>query len=191
MTVTSDVANRLFELEDVGTIAIHLKAEHYFDTLRGIIDNFAAKNELSTIYVTFTIPSNSIMAALEALEIDLGPMHFVDGISNVMMTSSMKSEKTLYLESPTMLEYLILKIDFLIRKTKEKKNLIILDSINSIAIHNSPKILSEFLHILSNHLRSKEARFLILSMKEYETDEVKNILNLVCEENFSVGEAKE
>jgi KaiC/GvpD/RAD55 family RecA-like ATPase len=191
MTVTSDVANRLFKLEDVGTIAIHLKAEHYFDTLRGIIDNFAAKNELTTIYVTFTIPSNSITAALEALEIDLAPMHFVDAISNVMMTSSMKTEKTLYLESPTMLEYLILKIDFLIRKTKDKKNLIILDSINSIAIHNNPKILSEFLHILSNHLRSKDAHFLILSMKEYETDEVKNILNLVCEENFSVGEVKE
>ena len=108
-----------------------------------------------------------------------------------MMTDAMKSEKTVYIESPTMLEYLMLKIEFIIRRTKGKRNLVILDSISSIAIHNSTKILSEFLHILANHLRAKEACFIILSMEEYETDEIRNVLNLVCEEKFTVGEAEE
>jgi len=189
MTVTSDVAKRLFELQEYSTIAIHLKAENYFDTLRAVIDNFAAKNDLESIYVTFTIPSHSIMRALEALEVNLTPLHFIDGVSNIMMTAAMKSEKTVFVESTTMLEYFMLKIELIMRKTKEKRNLILLDSINSLAIHNNPKILSEFLHILSNHLRSNEAYFIILSMKEYETDEIKNILNLVCEEKVDVGEA--
>jgi KaiC/GvpD/RAD55 family RecA-like ATPase len=191
MTVTSEVAGKLHEFKDISTIAIHLKAENYFDTLRAITDNFAAKHDLETIYVTFTIPSQSIMSALEALDVNLEPIHFIDAVSNIMMTATQKSEKTVYVESPTMLEYLILKIELIIRKTKEKRNLVLLDSINSLAIHNSTKILSEFLHILANHLRTKDAFFYILSMKEYESDEIRNILNLVCEERINVGESEE
>lgn len=188
MSVISDVAKKLTELQGYNTIAIHLNAENYLDTLRAIIDSFAANNDLESIYVTFTIPSQSIMRALEALEVDLSRIHFIDGISNVMISDAMKSEKTIFIESPTMLEYLMLKIEFILRKIVNKKHLILLDSINSLAIHNSPKILSEFLHIIANHLRTKGAYFFVLSMEEYETEEVKNMLNLVCEEKFTVSE---
>jgi KaiC/GvpD/RAD55 family RecA-like ATPase len=188
VSIISDVAKRIFELQDSNTIAIHLKAENYFDTIRSLVDNFATKNDLGCIYVTFTIPSQSIIGALEALEVDMKRMSFIDGISNIMMSSSVKSDKTIFIESATMLEYLMLKIEFILRRSKNKRVLVILDSINSLAIHNSPKILSEFLHILSNHLRTKDSYFFIFSMEEYETEEVRNMLNIVCEENFSVSE---
>ncbi|MCK5547411.1 MAG: hypothetical protein KAI64_00240 [Thermoplasmata archaeon] len=188
MSVISDVAKKLFDLQDVSCIAVHLKAENYFDTLRATIDNFAAKNKLHSIYVTFTIPSQSIISALEALEVSLTKVHFIDGISNIMMSAPVRTEKTVFIESPTMLEYVMLKIEFILRKIKDERVLVVLDSINSLAIHNNPKILSEFLHILSNHLRTKGAYLIILSMAEYETDQVRNILNIVSEETVSVSE---
>ena len=191
MTVASEVARKLQELEGIGTIGIHMSAEYYFDTLRAIIESFASKNNLEVIYVTFTIPATSISSALESLEIDTKSVSFVDGISSIMMTTTAKSDRVLYIESPTLLEYLMLKIEFIRRRTKERNSIVILDSINSISIHNTSKVLSEFLHILSNHVRSKGGYFVVLSMKEYETEEVRNILNLICEDRFAVGEVIE
>ena len=120
MSVISDVAKKLFDLQDVSCIAVHLKAENYFDTLRATIDNFAAKNKLHSIYVTFTIPSQSIISALEALEVSLTKVHFIDGISNIMMSAPVRTEKTVFIESPTMLEYVMLKIEFILRKIKDE-----------------------------------------------------------------------
>jgi archaellum biogenesis ATPase FlaH len=84
-----------------------------------------------------------------------------------------------------MLENIMLKVEFLIRKLKDAECVVIIDSINSLAIHNNPKILSEFLHILINHLRSRNAYTVIFAMEEYATEEISNILNLVCDETIA------
>jgi archaellum biogenesis ATPase FlaH len=106
------------------------------------------------------------------------------------MSAGQKHAHSIYVESPTMLENIMLKVEYLIRRTADRKNLVILDSINSLAIHNNTKILSEFLHILVNNLRAKEAYTIIFSMEEYETEDIRNMLNLVSDETLQVeGEA--
>src|SRR2546427_171514 len=120
--------------------------------------------------------------ALDVLEIPLDHIWFVDCISQIMMSAGQKHEHAIYVESPTMLENIMLKVEYLIRRTADRKNLVILDSINSLAIHNNTKILSEFLHILVNNLRAKEAYTIIFSMEEYETEDIRNMLNLVSDE---------
>ncbi|MCK4444924.1 MAG: hypothetical protein KAW09_10285, partial [Thermoplasmata archaeon] len=60
--------------------------------------------------------------------------------------------------------------------------------INSMAIHNSTKLLSEFLHILVNNLRAKGAYTIIFSMEEYESEEITNMMNLVCDETITAAE---
>jgi len=102
------------------------------------------------------------------------------------MSIGEKHPHAIYVESPTMLENLMLKVEYLIRRALGKKNLVILDNINSLAIHNNIKILSEFLHILVNNLRSKNTYTIIFSMQEYETEEMTNMLNLVCDESMTL-----
>ena len=125
-------------------------------------------------------------AALDAVDSDW--IFFVDAVSQFMMGSAAKHEHAIYVESPTMLENVMIKVEFLIRKTKGNNHLVILDSINSMAIHNSTKMLSEFLHILVNNLRAKGAYTLIFSMEEYESEEITNMMNLVCDETISAAE---
>jgi len=88
-----------------------------------------------------------------------------------------------------MLENIMLKVEFLMRSIGGKK-LVILDSINTLSIHNNPKILSEFLHIMVNNLRAKEAYTLILSITEQSSEEITNMLGLVCEETLVIEESK-
>jgi len=186
MAVATQIAEKLESLPESSAIALKIRAEQYFDIIRGILDIFAKKKELDSIYVTSTIPCQSIMNALQVLEIDVERIWFVDCISQIMMSVGEKHPHAIYVESPTMLENLMLKVEYLIRKTGGKQNLVILDNINSLAIHNNIKILSEFLHILVNNLRAKNTYTVIFSMEEYESEEMTNMLNLVCDESMTV-----
>jgi KaiC/GvpD/RAD55 family RecA-like ATPase len=166
-----------------------IKIDDYLDTMHGVLDAFIVEKDLSAIYITSTIPSQSIINVLNILEIDLNRVYFVDCISHIMMGTAVQSERIHFVESPTMLENIMLKVEFLTRSIGGKK-LVLLDSINSLAIHNNTKILSEFLHILVNNLRAKEAYTLILSVEEQTSEEIGNMLGLVCDETMIVRESK-
>jgi len=187
VSVTAEVAEKLRALPDSSAIAMRLKSEQYFDAIQGMIDRFAMKKDLEVVYVTSTIPSQSIINALEVLEIPMDHIWFVYCISQIMMSQEKRHPHAIIVESPTMLENIMLKVEFLLGKHPERKALVVLDSINSLAIHNNTKILSEFLHILVNNLRSRGAYTVIFSMQEYETEEIRNMLVLVSDETVELG----
>ena len=188
MSVPSEVSDKLLKLPEASAVALRLRAEQYFDAIQGMVDLFAKKKDLDVIYVTTTVPAQSIVNALEVLEIPLDHTWFVDCISQTMMTTEKRHPHTIQVESPTMLENVMLKVEFLLRKNTGRRALVILDSINSLAIHNNMKILSEFLHILVNNLRARGAYTVIFSMQEYETEELRNMLVLVSDESIEVSE---
>lgn len=166
-----------------------IKVDDYLDAMRGTMDAFLLEKDLSAIYITSTIPSQSIKNVLTILEIEMSRIYFVDCISHIMMGTAVRSEHVSFVESPTMLENIMLKVEYLMRSIEGKK-LVLLDSINSLAIHNNTKILSEFLHILVNNLRAKEAYTLILSVEEQSSEEISNMLGLVCDESLNFTETK-
>src|SRR5437867_13213257 len=83
---------------------MRLKSEQYFDAIQGMIDRFAMKKDLEVVYVTSTIPSQSIINALEALEIPMDHIWFVDCVSQIMMSQAQRHPHAIILESPTLLE---------------------------------------------------------------------------------------
>lgn len=185
----SEVSEKLQTLPEASAVTLRLKAEQYFDAIQGMVDLFATKKDLDVIYVTTTVPAQSILNALEVLEIPLDHIWFVDCISQIMMSTEKRHSHSIQVESPTMLENIMLKVEFLMRKNEGRKALVVLDSINSLAIHNNMKILSEFLHILVNNLRARGAYTVIFSMQEYETEEIRNMLVLVSDEAVEISGA--
>ncbi|UCE74889.1 MAG: hypothetical protein JSV56_04090 [Methanomassiliicoccales archaeon] len=177
------------DLPETSAVAMVIKIDGYLDTMRATLDTFIVEKNLSAIYITSTIPSQSIKNVLNILEINLNRIHFVDCISHIMMGTAVRSEHVSFVESPTMLENIMLKVEFLMRSIEGKK-IVLLDSINSLAIHNNIKILSEFLHILVNNLRAKDAYTLILSVEEQSSEEITNMLGLVCDEILNFTETK-
>jgi len=177
------IADELGETPPASAVSLTMSVDNYLDVIRGVVDLFANRREMDTIYVTATISSDAIKRVLEALDIDSSNVYFVDCISQIMMgaTSDQQDERTTLVESPTMLENLMLKVEYLIRRSQSKDKLVVIDSINSLAIHNSNWILSEFLHILVSGLRSREAYTVILTVEEHSTPELNNLVNLVCD----------
>jgi KaiC/GvpD/RAD55 family RecA-like ATPase len=174
------------KLNEVGpsvAVALEFPMASYFDVLRGLVDNFAQGNKLQCIYITSSVPAATIQGTLEALEIDSSNISFIDTISQMIMGKLERgSDRVIYVESPTVLENVVLKVDYLSRKLGEGPKLVVVDSINSLAIHNDLKMLSEFLHILISGLSTKEAYPVILSIQEQLRPEVREMLNLVCDQ---------
>ena len=188
MTVATEISEKLLALPEASAVSLRLRTEQYFDAVQGMLDLFASKKDLDVIYITTTIPAQSIINALEVLEISMDRIWFVDCISQIRMSSAKRHPHVIAVESPTMLENIMLKVEYLMRKNPSRKDLVVLDSINSLAIHNNTKILSEFLHILVNNLRARGAYTVIFSMQEYESDDIRNMLVLVSDETTEIEE---
>ena len=184
-----DIARELSEMPPASAVSLQFSVDEYLEVIRGVLDLFANKKEMDTIYVTATISSEAIKRVLDALDIDSTKIFFVDCISHIMMgaSSAQQDDHTTIVESPTMLENLMLKVEYLIRRSQSKDKLVVLDSINSLAIHNNNWILSEFLHILVSGLRSREVYSVIFSVEEHSTPEINNMVNLVCDHVLRAG----
>ncbi len=183
------IATRLAEMPSASAVSLQMSVDNYLDVLRGTLDLFANRKGMDTIYVTSTISYEAIRRVLQALDIDTSRIYFVDCISHIMMgaSSAQRDDHSTLVESPTMLENLMLKVEYLIRSSQSPNKLVVIDSINSLAIHNNNWILSEFLHILVSGLRVREAYTVILSVEEHSTPELNNMVNLVCDQGVRVN----
>lgn len=193
MMSAQKIADALGETPPSSAVSLTMSVDNYLDVIRGVVDLFANRRQMDTIYVTATISSDAIKRVLEALDIDSSRIYFVDCISQIMMgaTSAQQDDRTTLVESPTMLENLMLKVEYLIRRSQSKDKLVVIDSINSLAIHNSNWILSEFLHILVSGLRSREAYTIILTVEEHSTPELNNMVSLVCDHGIRASKGEE
>ncbi len=189
MGVVEKVFESLKEIPESSVIALEANSDAYFDVIRAITEKISIYKNLDVIYINSTLPANSIISVMDLLDIKRDNIYFVDCGSSVLLTQQTKNGHVLFVESPTMLENIMLKVEFLLRKLDRKKGkLVFLDSINSLAIHNSLSILSEFMHILFNNMRSKGAYTVVLSIKEQSSDDISRALTMVCDEKIDVKE---
>ena len=103
-------------------------------------------------------------------------MQFVDCVSYGVMEALDEGENTTYVESQTMLENIVLKVEYVFKKLEGKPSLVILDSINSLAMSNSTNILSEFVQVLSTMIKSRSAYFVVLSVDEQLKPDLREML---------------
>ena len=187
----SDLAEELGQMMP-SAILLTINDETYFDAIRGIVDIFATKSKLNTIYISAAIPSQSIIDVLSILEVNLDHTYFVDCISHIMVGGSKRHPNVHLVESPTMLENIMLKVEYLMKKSGDRQNVIVLDSINMLAIHNSPKILSEFVHIINNNMRARNAYIVIFTIESLaSSDEIGNMMSFVCDVEMTMAKEGE
>ena len=186
----AELAEELIQLPP-SAISLTIRDETYFDAIRGVVDNFASKKNLNVIYISAAIPSQSIIDVLNILEVDMSHIYFVDCISPIMANTTKRHPNVHMVESPTMLENIMLKVEYLMKKSESRGNVVLLDSINMLAIHNSPKILSEFVHIINNNMRAKNAYIVIFSIEAFSSDEIGNMMSFVCDLEISMNKEDE
>lgn len=179
--VAVEVGRRLDEVGPSVATVMQFPISQYFEVLRGLVD-FTRARGLGMVYITAAVPAKTISMTFEALDIDASNITFVDCISQMMMSDRDESGKAIYVESPTVLENIILKVSFLMRKAGGTQQLVVVDSINSLSLHNDAKMLSEFLHVLISSLTPRDAYPVVLATEESMRPDIAEMLALVCDQ---------
>ena len=191
MSVQEEIAERLKEISSSSAVSLITDINNYFTAMKEVVRH-TDDEDLVCVYITSTIPSSVIREQLESEGLSTDHVNFVDCISYMVGSAPRKTETVSYVESPTQLETLMLRIQTVIMRLGDQPKLVFLDSINTLALHNDEKILGEFTHYLINSLRVREVPTVVLSIVDQTPEDLEIILKLVCDEVIeAVGEEEE
>ena len=182
------VQGSLDEAAPNAAIALTSDLNFYFQTMKAVVE-FANRQKKKLIYVTSTIPSSVIKQQLEAESVPTDNLYFVDCISFIVGSTGEEKGNVIYIESPTMLENIMLKVETWIKQLGTKSTTLFLDSMNTLAMHNDEKALSEFSYYLINSLRVRNVMTIVLSIHEQTPEDLEVILKLVCDSGIDVRES--
>ncbi|HZY71388.1 MAG TPA: hypothetical protein VFF67_10490 [Thermoplasmata archaeon] len=185
------VADRLRALSGGSAVALRLRpeqyADQYFAALNATLRELGMETQGQTIFVSVTNPASLVWSLAQALDVPADRIQFVDAISHTMMNYRDPLPNATYVESPRMLENIMLRVEYLLRKHPNPRTIVVVDSVNTLAIHNSPDLLSEFFHILLNNLKSRQVLTVLLAVADDANPDIDQMLSLVVDETIDVA----
>ena len=93
-----------------------------------------------------------------------------------------------FVDSPIMLESVLLRTLYILKTTDHERNFIFLDSVNSLAIYNEDRMLAEYLHTFINTFRQQEVLTVILNVPDQTPPLVLSNLDLYCTDLIDRGQ---
>ena len=180
MSIKDTAQSIIKSINDGDTLtSISLNAANFHEDIVKLVSVLVGK-KLGGIYVTTSRPASHIRAELEEAGADLSDLYFVDLVS-MTVGGNTSDPRTLFIESPTMLESILLNITLLERRLKSKRRFVMFDSVNGLSIYSEPKVLREFINVLGNSMRIKEIYSMLMTVKEQTDEELSSALNLLSD----------
>lgn len=183
-----DLSEKLRALQGGAAVALRLDpreyADQYFAVMSAVLRDIGSEPNAHTIYVSVTNPASLVSSLAQALDVPAERISFVDAISHIMMNYRDPLANASYIESPRMLEDIMLRVEYLLLRRPSPRSIVIIDSANSLAIHNPPDLLSEFFHILLTNLKSRQVLAIVLTVTEDGNSPVDQMLSLVVDESI-------
>jgi len=181
MVSMDQIGSSLKETGPNAAVSLITDIGNYFVAMKEVVRH-AHEEGLQCVYITATIPSSVILDQLSSEDIPTGHVHFVDCISFMVGKASEEDRDVLYVESPTMIETIMLRAQAMIKKLGDQPMLVFLDSVNTLSLHNDEKVIQEFVHYLINALRVRGVPSITLSIVDQTPEDLEIILRLVCDE---------
>jgi KaiC/GvpD/RAD55 family RecA-like ATPase len=192
--VPADIGDRLRSLPGGSAVALKLDpreyADHYFAVLNATLRDVGSETDAHTIYVTVTNPAAFVWSLAQALDVPADRISFVDAISHIMMNYANPLPNSTYIETPRALEEIMLRVDYLLRKFPHPRSIVVIDSVNALAIHNPINLLNEFFHIFLTNLKSRNVLAVVLETSDEESTSIEQMLNLLVDETIDVGRGR-
>jgi len=177
----ADIAKSIIKsINDGDTLAsVSLPASNFHEGTVKLATVLLGK-KLGGIYITTSRPSPHIIAELEEAKANLSDLYFVDLVS-MTVGGNTEDARTLFIESPTMLESILLNISLLERRLKSKRRFVLFDSINGLSIYSEPKVLKEFINVLGNSMRIKAIYTMLMTVEEQTDGDLAAALELLSD----------
>jgi len=186
LNIEAVLKEKIAEIPDYSITTLFADADAYFVVIKNVIHHLVMERNMGGVYLTATRPAKAILSRLRADKIKMADVYFIDCISYTVGGGGVATSQIVYLESPSMLEGILLKMEWLLRRIRTEKKFMFFDSINTLQIYNEEKILLEFLHVLVNKLRTEDVFSVILSMGSQTNKSIESMLSLACDDTIDI-----
>jgi len=145
--------------------------------------------DMGGVYISGSRSALEMIEAFETIGIDVSRIQFIDLVSSGILGGTDVGRTNIhFVDSPIMLESILLRTLYLLRTTSLERNFVILDSVNSLAIYNEDRMLAEYLHTFINTFRQRDVLSVILNVPDQTPPLVLSNLDLYCTDLIDRGQ---
>lgn len=186
MSVEENLKQQLQKLPDTTILYLNTITNEYYRAIMGTMDFMVNTLGYGGVYISSTRPVSEIRLQMEASGISTQDIQFVDSVVYLVGGKSEDDTKIAYVESPAMLETIMLKVDWQLKQVRSKEKFVFFDSMNGLTIYNEEKLLMEFIHVFANYMRLKDIYTVLISVKEQTPEIMDSNLKLNCDDTIEV-----
>jgi hypothetical protein len=145
--------------------------------------------EMGGVYISASRGAVEIIQAYEAIGIDVSHIQFIDLVSSGILGGTDVTYPNIhFVDSPIMLESILLRTLYVLRTMDSQRNFVFLDSVNALAIYNDDRMLAEYLHTFINTFRQREVLTVILNVPDQTPPLVLSNLDTYCTDIVDRGQ---
>ena len=145
--------------------------------------------EMRGVYICASRSATEIIQTLERIGIDPSGIQFIDTVSSGFIGGTkVPYPNVRFVDSPIMLESIMLQTLYHLSEYPETGNFVILDSDNALSIYNEKRMLAEYLHTFINTFRAREVMTAIINVPDQTPPGVLANLDLYCTDLIDRGQ---
>ena len=183
------IAEQLTEVSLNSSIQVRCGTSNSFTVTASILQPVLQVFEMGGVYISASRGASEIISGLESIGISTENMHFIDLVSSgILGGTDSPYDNISYVDSPIMLEAILLQTMYHMRTTTHERNFVVLDSVNALAIYNDERMLAEYLHTFVNTFRQREVLSIILNVPDQTPPSVLANLDLYCSDLIDRGQ---
>jgi len=185
LAIEEDIKQQLSRLPETTVLYLNTDTPNYYRAMLVTVDHLVNTLHYGGVYISSTRPVNDIKIQMEASGISTSDLYFVDSVVYLVGGKGVE-ERTVFVESPAMLESIMLKLDWQLKQVRAPVKFVFFDSINGLAVYNEEKLLMEFIHVFTNNMRLRDIYTVLMSVREQTPEKVDSILKLTCDDVLEV-----
>ncbi|MBT5736507.1 MAG: hypothetical protein HN794_08160 [Euryarchaeota archaeon] len=183
------IADQLTEVSLNSAIQVRCGNSNAFMVTASTLIPLLQAFEMGGVYISASRGAAEVIQGFEAIGVDVSHIQFIDLVSSgILGGTTVPYSNVHFVDSPIMLESVLLRTLYILKTTDNERNFIFLDSVNSLAIYNEDRMLAEYLHTFINTFRQQEVLTVILNVPDQTPPLVLSNLDLYCTDLIDRGQ---
>lgn len=183
------IAEQLTQVSLGSSVQVRMSSANAFAVTASTMVPLMQMFEMGGVYISASRGAVEIIQAFEAIGVDVSGIHFLDLVSSgVLGGTDVPYTNITFVDSPIMLESIMLRTLYTLRTVNNQRNFVFLDSVNALAIYNDDRMLAEYLHTFINTFRQREVLSVILNVPDQTPPLVLANLDTYCTDLVDRGQ---
>ncbi len=183
------IAEQLTQVSLSSAIQVRVGANNAFGVTASTMLPLMQMFEMGGVYISASRGAVEIIQAYEAIGVDVSNIQFLDLVSSgVLGGTDVPYPNVTFIDSPIMLESILLRTLYTLRTVNTARNFVILDSLNALSIYNDERMLAEYLHTFINTFRQREVLSVLLTVPDQTPPLVLANLDTYCTDIVDRGQ---